>query len=145
MPIFIRREIAQQIEPPMPRVTTSYAGVSLIDDHELLGTSQEFIAPLRRFDEIQTDDRERVSPEYALARRQVSLQTPSRRRRYSRRLDRELRFQLGHPLLHEVGGTEHRGAINLAAIIELTQDQTGLNGLSDSDVIGNQEADHIEL
>ena len=47
MPVVIRRQITQQVEPPMPRVTASYAGVSLIDDHELLGTSQEFIAPLR--------------------------------------------------------------------------------------------------
>jgi hypothetical protein len=30
VPIFVRGKIAQQIEPPMPRVTAGYAGVGLI-------------------------------------------------------------------------------------------------------------------
>jgi hypothetical protein len=44
-----------------------------------------------------------------------------------------------------VGRTEHGGAINFAAIIKFTQDQAGLNRLSDSHIISNQEANDIEL
>ena len=141
----MRGEIAQQIEPPVPRVSPGDTGVGLIDDHEFLGAGEEFVASLGRFDEVQADNGEGIGPEYALARREVPLQTPRRRGRHSRCLNRELGLQLVHPLLHQVGRAEHRSAIDLATVIELTQDKAGLNGLADADVVGDQQADDIQF
>jgi hypothetical protein len=54
-------------------------------------------------------------------------------------LEVEVPGQLGLPLLHEVRRAKHGEAVDLAAVPQFTCDEPGLDGLSDTDVIGDEE------
>ena len=49
------------------------------------------------------------------------------------------------PLLGQGRGTEHRQAVDLAAVEQLAGDETGFDGFADPHVIGDQHAHRIEL
>ena len=57
----------------------------------------------------------------------------------------ELVAQLGLPLLGEVRRAEHGEPLDLAAVEQLAGDQQRLDRLADADVVGDQEADRVEL
>ena len=56
----------------------------------------------------------------------------------------ELGPKLPLPLLRQVRWTQNGQPLNLAPIEEFPGDQAGLDGLSDADVIGDEQADRIE-
>ena len=49
------------------------------------------------------------------------------------------------PLVHEMGRTEDDGAIDVAAVKQLASDEQGLDRLSYSDVVRDEEAHRVEL
>ena len=57
----------------------------------------------------------------------------------------ELVAQLGLPLLGQVRRAEHGQALDLAAVQQLAGDQAGFDGLADAHIVGDQQADRVEL
>ena len=49
------------------------------------------------------------------------------------------------PLLHEVRRAEHGQTLDLAAVEQLAGNEGGFDGLPDAHVVGDQDADRIEL
>ena len=53
--------------------------------------------------------------------------------------------KFGLPLLRELRRAQDGEALNLAAVQQLTRNKTGFDGLSDTNVVGNQQANRIKL
>ena len=60
-------------------------------------------------------------------------------------VDVELALQFLLPLLAQVRRTEHGHALDLAPVQQLAGNQAGLNGLADTHVVGDQQADDFML
>ena len=87
----------------------------------------------------------RVHREDAYTRRNALLQAPRGPGGDGCSADVETDFQLGNPLVHEMGRAEHDGAIDVAAVEQLAGDEQGLDCLSDPNVVRDEEAHRIEL
>ena len=83
--------------------------------------------------------------EDALARRNAPLQAPCAPGGDGGSADVEPNLQLGHPLVHEMRRTEDDGAIDVAAVEQLTRDEQGLDGLPHPDVVRDEQAHGVEL
>lgn len=55
------------------------------------------------------------------------------------------RLELGGPLIDEVRRTQDGEAGDVAAIEELARDESGLDGLADANVVGDEQTHHVEL
>ena len=70
---------------------------------------------------------------------QAALQPCRRRRRDRDGVEIELRLELARPLLDEMRRAQDGEAVDLAAVDQLAQDQPGLDGLADADIVGDQQ------
>src|SRR5262249_32822291 len=90
-------------------------------------------------------DRVWMHRENIFGRRQAAFQAGGTCSSHSHRLDVEAIVQLLQPLLDEMGRTENGEAPDLSAIQQLAGDHSGLNGLADSHIVGDQQANGTEL
>ena len=144
----IGRHAAQQIVTllaPPARASGEGTAMGFVDDHELRAAMREVLRPLRLLDEVGRHHGERVPFEHRLAHVQVAFQALDGARQYEFGFDVELLCQLPLPLLGQRRRAEHRHAVDLAAIEQLSCDQAGFDGLADAHVVGNQHAHRIEL
>ena len=116
MPRLVVRELAKQIEAPVASPSSGHRGMRFVDDNHLRASAQKVVEATLTLDEIQTDDGERICLEHADRIWQIALQPCGRRRRYRRRGDRELGFELRRPLVDEMRRAQDREPVDLAAI-----------------------------
>ena len=139
------RQTPKQLVPLMPALAGRGARVGLVDDHEVGARLEEVVSPLPGLHVVETDDGVRVHREDAYTRRNTPLETPRGPGGDGCRADVEADFQLGNPLVHEMGRAKDDGAVDVAAIDQLAGDEQGLDRLSDSNVVGDEEAHRVEL
>lgn len=114
----------------------------LIDDDKPRAAVEELVAAAIGFDVVQADHGVGVALEDRLALQQVALETRGGVAADDLRAQVEFLGELFLPLLAQVWGAEHGEALDLAAIDQLAHDQPGLDGLADTYVVGDQQADH---
>ena len=118
--------------------------MNLIDDHHFRTGAFEIEKAALALDEIETDNRERISFEDACRIGKVPFEPGGRRSRDRRRRDGELGLQFVRPLLHQMRRAQDRETTNLAAVEHLAQDQSGFYRLADADIIGDKQADRLQ-
>ena len=135
----------KQLVPLMPALAGRGARVGLVDDHEVGARLEEVVPPLPGLHVVETDDRVRVYREDAHTRWDAPLQPPRGPRGDGCGADVEADFQLGCPLVHEMGRAEDDGAFDVPAVDQLAGEEQGFDRLSDSDVVRDEEAHRVEL
>ena len=121
------------------------AGVRFVHDDHLRAAPQELVAPPVGLDEVQGDDDEGVSVEDGLAEGAVSFEPGCGACEDGHGVDVELLLHLALPLAGQVRRAEDGQAGDLSAVEQLTRDEAGLDGFADADVVGDEQADGIEL
>jgi hypothetical protein len=132
----------QQLEALLTSATDAAgqcAAVGLVDDDELRALEREVLGAARTLDEVGGDHREAVAVEDRNPERQVAFQSLDGAGEHQLGLDVELLGQLGLPLLGQMRRTEHGQAPDLAPVEQLAGDETGLDGLADADVVGDEQ------
>ena len=119
--------------------------VGLIDDDEFGTRPQKLVAAAVRFDEVKGDDDEGMVLEQGFSQRQATLQPGCRARKHQFRVDVELVAKLSLPLLGQLRRAEDREARHFATVEQFSGDERSFDRLADTDVVGNQDADGIEL
>ncbi len=117
----------------------------LIDDDEIRAGPQEIMAPPIALNVVEADNPEGMDVKNALARRQIALKPAGAGAGHGHGVDVELRGQLLDPLVHQMRRAEHRTSIDLAAVEQLARNQSPLDGLSDPDVVCDQESHRLKL
>jgi len=138
-------QVPQEVVALVLALPIADAGVRLVDDHEVGTMVEEVRAALLALDVIEADDGVWVHLEKAQSRRDAAFEAPGARRGDRDGLEVEAGFQLGDPLLDEVGRAQHDAAFDLAAVEHLAEDEGGFDGLADSDVVGDEQAHGVEL
>ena len=96
-------------------------------------------ATLIGLDVVEADDRVGIGVEQRLRGRQSAFQPRRRSGGDGDGVDIELGVQFAGPLLDQMRRTKHREAVGFAAIDQFAQDQPGLDGLADADIVGDQQ------
>ncbi|MNZ26331.1 hypothetical protein D3C78_435190 [compost metagenome] len=121
------------------------AGMRLVDDYQLGAGVLEFVATAIRLDVVEADYREGVFGEDRGVGRQAALQALDGAGGDHLGADVELALQLLLPLLAQVRRAKHGEALDLTPVEHFPGDQPGLDGLADTHVVGDQQADHLVL
>ena len=121
------------------------AGVGLVDDDEVGAGPDEVVAAAVALDEVDRHHRVRVHVEQRLAVEEAAFQAGGRRRQHELGVDVELLGQLLLPLLGQVRRAQHAHALRVALLQQLLGDQGRFDRLADADVVGDQQADRVEL
>jgi hypothetical protein len=119
--------------------------VRLVDDDKIRACPEKVVAAAFALDVVEANHGKRVNVEDAIARRQIALKPAGARTCYCNRMDLKLLGQLGNPLFDEMGRAEHSQPFDLAAVERLPRNQTALDRLADSDIVGDQDAHRVEL
>lgn len=142
MPVRVLRDAPQQLVAELvlggDGVVGGYAGVRLVDDDEVGAVPYEVVAVPGGLDVVRGDDDVRVPVEQRLAEIQAAFEAGDRGGEDQFGVDAELGPQLLLPLLGQGGRTEHGQALGLTLGQEFLRDQARLDGLADSDVVGDQ-------
>jgi hypothetical protein len=138
-------EPGQELVALLHSASGTRACMRLINNYEVRARPQKIVATALTLHIVEADHSEWMNIEDALARRKIALQPTSARARHRDRMDLEFRCQLPHPLIDEMWRAKHRKPINLPAVEKLSRNQSPLDCLSDSDIVGDQEAHHVEL
>ena len=83
--------------------------------------------------------------EQGFSQRQATLQPGCRAREHQFRVDIELVAKLSLPLLGQLRRAEDREARYFATVEQFSGDERRFDRLADADVVGNLDADWIEL
>jgi hypothetical protein len=110
-----------------------------------LARACELVTPVVCLDVVKADDGVGIGLEEALGCRQAAFERPRVGSRDFDCVEIELGREFLAPLRHEVGRTDHGEAIDLPAIEHLAHDHASLDRLADADVVGDQQALHLEL
>jgi hypothetical protein len=121
------------------------AGMSLVNNDKLRTGSEKFIPPSVGLYVVHRDDHVRIHLEERLAYRTNPLKPVDGTWKNELGLDVKFRLQFFLPLLCKMGWAKHGQTIHLPPVQELPGHQAGLYGFSDSHVIGNEEANRVEL
>ena len=123
--------------------------MGLVDDEQVPGERVPALEPLRRREEAaSTSGWRRKSIDVIDARRHrpgvgvhpvLALDVDRGRAVEDREVERELRAQLVAPLELERRGADHEHAADAPAPEQLAQDEPGLDGLAQADVVGEQQ------
>jgi hypothetical protein len=116
------------------------AGVSLVHNDKFWAGAKKVIPAMVRLDVVQGDDREGEMIEEALATSAIGFQTASCTRQDQLGIDLEFVLQFPLPLFCKVRGAEHGHARNFAAVQQLLGEEGRLDRLSNTHIIGNEEA-----
>ena len=139
-PLLVFRKGGEQLIALLTAAVGADTGMSLIDNDEIRAMAGKDVTATFGLDVVETDDSKGMHGEDVAARRQPPLQLERGRGGDGHRLDAEMALQLFRPLFHQVWGAEHGKGIHLAAIHEFAQDEAGLDGLADADIIGDEQA-----
>ena len=117
------------------------AGVGLVHDHEFGSRLQEGRHMLVVLDVVKRNDRKRIIFEdREIGVGNLPLQLGRGRRRDRLGLDMEVPRQFGNPLIDERRRTKDASPLDFAAVQQFAKDESGLDGLADAHVIGDQQA-----
>jgi hypothetical protein len=93
------------------------------------------------FDVVETDDDEGMLIEETDAGWKGAFNAVRARGGKCDRTHVESIFQFSLPLIHEMWRAKNSAAGDFATIKKFSNNETGFNGFSDSDIVGNEEAD----
>jgi hypothetical protein len=120
-------------------------GVSLVNDDDL-GACADEVAPARiRLDEVHRNNDKGMPVKQCLVYAQPSLKSSSCAGQDELSFNVKVAAKLPLPLLSKMWGSEDRKAIKLTPIEQFASDQSGFDGLTDTDVISDQKADRIQF
>ncbi|OJY61936.1 MAG: hypothetical protein BGP16_15500 [Sphingobium sp. 66-54] len=125
-------------------LATTNAGVGLVNNDEARTSLCEAFPSAVGLDVVEADDGVGIDAEDGVAERQSAFQRTGARRCDGHGINIELFRQLADPLIHEMRRTQHGKALDLTPVDHLAQDHARLNGLSDTNVIGNEQPFHVE-
>src|SRR5690606_31182894 len=123
MPSLLADKPLQQIVALMAALPRRGAGMCLVDDDQLGAGPQKLGTPPLALDVIEADDGVRVRRKNTLARRKVTFEPRRAGGRDRNGPQVEAPFELGHPLIDEVRGTEHGEPLDVATIEKLACDE----------------------
>lgn len=121
------------------------AGVRLIHDYQLGAGAGELVAAPAGLDVLGRNYYKGIDVEERLARRSAPFQPAHRARQHQLGRDVELLRQLGLPLLGQVRRAEDSQPAHLAPVEQFPRHQRRLDGLADAHIVGDQQADRVEL
>jgi hypothetical protein len=137
--LLVVSEPLQKFKPLLASQMCSYTGMCLVYDDELGASACETLAALLGLYIVKANNGIRVRPKQRLRCCECSFKSSGRRGSDSNGINVELGTKLRRPLIDKLRRTKDREAIHFATVDQLTQYQAGLNGLSNSDVIGNHQ------
>jgi hypothetical protein len=119
--------------------------VSLVYDNEL-GTPQDKVfCTACGLDKVGRDNCEAVSVKYRYTYRKVAFQSLNGTAKYQLGLNMEFFGKFSLPLLSEMRRTKYRHPPNFTAVKKFAGYNCSLNGLSNANIVCDQEADRIKL
>ena len=121
------------------------AGVCLIHDDQLRTGPQEFGAALLALDVVEADDGVRMGGEDAFAGRKAPFKASGAGGGDCHGMKVEAALQFTDPLVHEMWRAQHGEALDIAAVDQFAGDERGLDGLSDTNIIRDQQAHRFLL
>ena len=140
-------QVAQQlvalVARPLAAAGAGDAVVRLVDDDQLGAAEQELVAAPVGLDEVGGDDDVGVAVEQRLVEHQAAFEALDGAGEDERGVDAELVAQLALPLLGERRGAQHGQPLHGALGEQLGGDQSGLDGLADADVVGDEQPDDV--
>lgn len=141
--VFLGRELLEQFEPELSTLAIG-AGVGFVDDDELGSDREEVFAVTLAFDVVEADDDEWVLAEERCAWRQRFFEPGGTGGSEGDGAEVETGFEFRDPLFDEVRRAEDGAAGDFVAIKELADDESGLDGFADADIVGDEEPDDGE-
>jgi hypothetical protein len=138
--LFVVCEPLQKFEPLLASQVGSHTGMGLVYDDELGASASETLATLFGLYIVKADNGIRVRPKQRLRCRERSFKSGSRRRGDSNGIYVEFPAKFRRPLIDKLRRTKDRETLYLSTVDQLTQYEAGLNGLSNSHIIGNHQA-----
>jgi len=143
-PVWIACQFGKKLEPLLLALLRANAGVSFVYDYEIRTGPSKAIAALVGLDVVEADDCEGIGVEQGLGERQAALQSRGRASSDRGGFDAEAGLQFADPLLDEVRRAQHGKRIDFSSIHQFAQDEAGLDGLPDPDVIGDEQARRLK-
>ncbi len=119
-------------------------GMRFIHNHQFGAGAQKLFAAMLRFDKVQGDDDKRIDLKQRLSQAATTFQTGSRAGKHQFRVNVKLVVQLALPLFGQIGGTQHRHALNFATVEEFPCNQRRFHRFANPDIIRNQQTHGIE-
>ena len=116
------------------------AGVRLVDDDEAGAGAGEILAAFLGLDVVKRDDGAGMRVEEGLVEGEATFEPGGGGGGDGGGVDAETGFQFAHPLVDEMGWAEDGEGLDLAPVDQFAQDESGLDGFADADVIGDEEA-----
>lgn len=114
-----------------------------VHDHQIRAGAQELVAATRALDEIGGHHGDRVSLEDGLRADESAFQAANRAGQHQFGFQAELAPEFSLPLLGQRGTAQHRQAAGVTDLEQFGGDQGGLDGLADTDVVGDQQAHDV--
>ena len=142
MAVVVCGQLLQQLEPELFALACRGAGMGLVHHDAIRRDGEEMLPVAFALDIIQADDDERVLVEKPDAGRQRAFDAVGAGGRERHGPQMEPVFQLRLPLVHQVRRAQDRAASDFAAIQQLADDESGLDGFADAHVIRDEQADH---
>jgi len=121
------------------------AGVGFVYDHALRARPNEFVATPVGLDEVHGHDDVRVDVEQRLGASATPFEAAGRARQHQFNFNVELVIELRLPLFREVGRAQDGGLVDLPPVQEFPDQQACLDRLADADIVGDEQADRVEL
>ena len=139
MPVLVPAQALQQLKAKLLAGAAAGAGVGLVHDDAFGRRGDELLAVAFALDVVQAHHHHGVMIEQSHPVRQFALDTRGGRCRERDGMEVEPGFELGLPLLDQVGWAQNSETGNFASVHQLAGNQPGFNGFADAHVVGNQQ------
>jgi len=139
VPLPILGQSLQQLEALLAALMRADAGMRLVDHDELWAGPGERLATPVRLDVVEADDGVGMRIEQRLRGGSPRSSRGAEEAVTAAASEVELGVQFAGPLLNQMRRAEDCEAVGLAAIDQLAQDQPRLDGLADTDIVGDQQ------
>jgi hypothetical protein len=128
---------SQKIMPLVAASTTTCAGMSLINNHQLRASTGKVTSSAVTLDVVQAHNGVWVNCKNVVGNWQTSLKPSCTCRSDGNCFDMKPIIEFLDPLLNQVWGAKNSKSSNFASIKKLSSDHSGLNGFADTYVVCN--------